>query len=342
MTTLSAPLALGGTAHLPLMLETAEPSVTRRIGRLILYVSLSGVIALMFLYAGFHAYIAWKLTHPYVSSLVSNPMLAKNLAYADITFPSSDGRTQVDGWWIPVQHSNRTIVLSHGYGANREEGWVPMYDLADMLNRLGYNVLMFDYGFASHERRLPATGGIIESRQLLGAIQYARAQGSEELIVWGFSMGAGTALQAALQHAPVDAMILDSTFLPNEDTLYFNLQQSHLNLPKYPTVPLINWFLPIMSGTTGMDMIPSARAQETSFDFPIFLIHGTADLKAPTYLAENVAKAQTNPFTQLWIVPDAIHEMIFRTHTQEYVKRVSAFLSEVHTAKLGKTQVLSV
>ena len=143
-------------------------------------------------------------------------------------------------------------------------------------------------------------------------------------------MGAGSALQAALQHAPVDAMILDSTFLPSDDTLAYNLAQSPIKLTEYPTIPLVKWFLPLMSGGIRLDQVPSALAQQTSFDFPVYLIHGTNDLKAPVYLAENVANAQTNPYTQLWVVQGAIHEMIYRTHTQEYVDRITAFLGQVH------------
>jgi pimeloyl-ACP methyl ester carboxylesterase len=344
MTTLPAPLALDGSVAFPGASEMVEPVVVRRIGRIVLSILLSAALAIVLLYSGFHAYIAWKLTYPDVAALVSNPKLAKNLGYSDVSFASADGQSMVNGWWIPADGSRQTVVLSHGYGANREESWVPMYDLADMLHHLHYNVLMFDYGFANHNHPSPATGGRLESRQLLGAIHYAKEQGTDELIVWGFSMGAGTALQAALHDAPVDAMILDSTFLPNEDTLYTNLKQSNLNLPRYPSLPLIRWFLPLFSGTA-LNQIPAKLAQETPFNFPIFLIHGTADSKAPAYLSENVARAQTNPYTQLWIVKDAFHEMIYRTHTKEYVDRTTAFLGEVHavwSANFVKSRAVSI
>jgi fermentation-respiration switch protein FrsA (DUF1100 family) len=149
-------------------------------------------------------------------------------------------------------------------------------------------------------------------------------------------MGAGTALQAGLQGAPVDAMILDSTFIPDEDTIYHNMR-NYVDLPKYPSVSLIRWFFPLVSGTR-LEQIPSAQVQQKAYDFPILLIHGTADDKAPAYLSENVAKAQTNVLSQLWIVPDAIHEMIYRTHTDEYVQRTTSFLEHVHTRVLAKIQ----
>lgn len=334
MTTLHVPLPLSGAGTSVSPELPRERSYSRRALRLALCVSLSVVCSLALLFVGFHGYIAWKLAYPDVAPIVSNPFSAKNLEYSDISFQSSDGRVNVDGWWIPSSDSRRTVVLSHGYGANREESWVPMYDLADMLHRQQYNVLMFDYGFANASHRMAATGGKKESLQLLGAIQYARELGSDEVVVWGFSMGAGTALQAALQHAPVDAMILDSTFLPDEDTLYYNLQ-AQVDLPKYPSVNLIRWFFPLVSGTK-LESIPAAEAQETAFDFPIFMIHGTADEKAPVYLSENVAKAQTHPSSSLWIVDHALHEMIFRAHPKEYVDRTFAFLAEAHAAYIAK------
>jgi len=338
MTTLPASLALPGGAPTQSHSEAADKSALYRIGRILKYTLLALLVTLMTIYTGLHAYVAWMLAHPVVAPLSSNPMLAKNLPYADVTFPSSDGATMVDGWWIPaIGGSSQSVVLSHGYGANREEKWVPMYDLADLLHGMGYNVLMFDYGFASGKYPLPATGGVLEARQLLGAIDFARSQGTGELIVWGFSMGAGTALQAALQHAPIDAMILDSTFIPTDETLAYNLAQSPIRLTDYPTIPLVKWFLPLMSGGFRLDQVPAAAAQATPFDFPVYLVHGTNDRKAPVYLAENVAKVQTNPYTQLWVVQGAIHEMIYRTHTQEYIDRITAFLGQVHILNIAKS-----
>lgn len=338
---MSTPFSINSSGMaIPTVDHTSERSTLQKLGRIALNSLFVISCLILVLFVSFHAYAAWALSHPPVAALSSNPMLAKNLAYSEVTFASADGQTKVDGWWIPSEESRRTVVLSHGYGANREESWVPMYDLADLLHSLEYNVLMFDYGFASKTHTSPATGGRIESQQLMGAIEFARQQGSDELIVWGFSMGAGTALQAALQSTPVDAMILDSTFIPDEDTIYHNIR-NHIDIPKYPSVNLIRWFFPLMSGSR-LEQIPSAQVQETSYDFPIFLIHGTADDKAPVYLSENVAKAQKNALTQLWVVEDAIHEMIYRTHTEEYIQRTTAFLDNVHTGVLAKLEAAQI
>ncbi|MFC5404544.1 alpha/beta hydrolase [Cohnella soli] len=339
MTTLSTSFSLNGSA--PVIPVADQPLVRRsvyKLGRIAVraLIALCCLIAIAFI--ALHGYAAWLLSHPPIVSLGSNPMLAKQLSYSDVTFPSSDGHSLVNGWWIPsADDSRRTVVLSHGFGANREELWVPMYDLAELLHRNDYNVLMFDYGFASADHRAAATGGVSESRQLAGAIQFARAQGSDEVVVWGFSMGAGTALQVALQGVPVDAMILDSTFIADSSTLYANISQ-RFHVPKFPSVSLIEMFFPLMSGSR-LEQIPSDRLQNTAYDFPIFLIHGTSDDKAPVGISERVAQSQTNALSRSWIVPGAIHEMIYRTHTKEYIQRTEDFLASVHQVALAKAEL---
>jgi pimeloyl-ACP methyl ester carboxylesterase len=286
----------------------------------------SVLAAFMVMSVAFYATLAWMFAHPSVAPLASNPMKALHLAYSDVVFPDADHRSDVSGWWIPAS-SAKTVVLSHGYGTNREESWVSMYAVADLLHRRNYNVLMFDYGYADEKHRLPATGGVNESRQLIGALQFARTQGSEEVVVWGFSMGAGTALQAALDTDLIDGMILDSTFIPDVDTIYDNIRR-YVTVPKALSVELLNRFIPAFSGVR-LAQIPVDTAQSTAFDYPVLVIYGTADDKAPVSISKNVAASQRNPNSQLWIVPGALHEMIYRMHPKEYEQKTTAFLEKI-------------
>ncbi|ALS30048.1 alpha/beta hydrolase [Paenibacillus sp. 32O-W] len=305
----------------------------RRKNVLIAFISATLALVLLTVLA-FHAYVAWLLAYPYVASLGSDPKTAKGLDYENVTFPSRSGRTTVSAWFIPaadrdgaLSESRRTIVFSHGYGANREETWVPMYDLAELLHRLNYNILMFDYGYASEQYRAPATGGWEESQQLLASVDYAKSRGAEDIIVWGFSMGAGTALQAALYTDQIDAMILDSLFLPSSDTLFSNVTQ-FVNLPKFPSKLLIEAMLPLWTGTT-VNRIPSGQIMNKTYDMPIYVIHGTEDAKAPYQTAEQIGSRQSNPLSRTWIVPGGQHELLYRAHPKEYIQRAALFLSQV-------------
>ena len=237
-------------ANLPANLPALPvPGVKR--GTQYLTATIAAFLAMLLIAAFiFHGYVAWMLAYPYVEPLSSNPEKAIGLSYEDVVFPSHSGKTTVGGWYIPASSnddhtmraamsstgsdSSRTVIFSHGYGANREEDWVPMYELAELLHDMHYNVLMFDYGYASGPYKAPATGGHEESQQLLAAVDYAHNRGAEEIVVWGFSMGAGTALQTALLTDEIDAMILDSLFIPSPETLFDNLTQ-FVPLPKFPS-----------------------------------------------------------------------------------------------------------
>jgi alpha-beta hydrolase superfamily lysophospholipase len=306
------------------------PAASARRRRLkIAAVALATLTALALLaFTAVHGYAAWRLAHPPVAPLASDPMKAKGLRYADFLIPASDGIPAVSGWYIPAPSGGtRTIVFSHGYGTNREEPWVPMYDLAEAMHFMGFNVILFDYGFASAGDRAPATGGVTESRQLVRVIEYALEAGADEVIVWGFSMGAGTALQAAFLTDDIAAMILDSTFIAEPDTLALNLKQLS-PVDGFPLPALVAKFFPLWAGTR-LSGIPADRIKQTAYDMPILLIHGTEDAKAPVAVAEEIAASQLHPQSSVWIVPGGLHEMMFRTHTDEYMRRVTAFLAGI-------------
>ncbi|MEK3884822.1 alpha/beta hydrolase [Paenibacillus sp. PL2-23] len=280
----------------------------------------------------FHGYVAWLLAYPYVAPLSSNPEEAIGVAYEDVVFASHSGETTVSGWYVPASANDandaaRTVVFSHGYGANREEAWVPMYELTKLLHSLQYNVLLFDYGYASKQYKAPATGGREESQQLLAAIDYAKSRGAEDIVVWGFSMGAGTALQTALQTDEIDAMILDSLFVPSSEALFDNLNQ-FVPLPKFPSLPLIETMIPLWTGTD-FGSIPAEEVIANAYDMPMYIIHGTQDAKAPYGVAEAIANNQRHSLTRSWIVDNGQHELLFRMHPREYIQRTALFLSQV-------------
>lgn len=315
--------------------------VTRKITlkHIAIALGLSTVFGAVVIFLILHAFIAWMFANPQVPPLFSNPLTAKGLDYESVSFSAADGHTSVDGWYIPASHtSKRTIVFSHGYGANREEYWVPMYDLASFAHRLDYNVIMFDYGFASELHRTKATGGYLEKQQLLGAVELAKSRGADNIIVWGFSMGAGTALQAGLLTEDIDGMILDSTFLLEPDTLYHNLQ-TFINIPKHPSLDIVRTMFPLVNGAS-LKEIPYTEIKSYQYDIPTLFIHGTNDSKAPFTIAEGIAANQDPSLSSAWIVPDAQHEMIYRTHSKEYLRKAASFLSSTneHSAQLVAKQ----
>jgi alpha-beta hydrolase superfamily lysophospholipase len=280
-----------------------------------------GVIAL-------YSYLAYILARPVVAPLQSNPLLSVQLPYEDITFLSETGGHTLEGWYIPAAApSAKTIIFSHGYGGNREEIWVPIYQLAQIAHDQGYNALMFDYGYVYNPERV-VTGGAKESHDLIGAVQYAKERGADEVVVWGFSMGAGTALQAALRTEQINAMILDSTFVLEPDTLYHNLKQYAPKLPREPSLTLLRWLYPIINGSSLSDVL-YRDIKSAAFGIPVLMIHGTLDERSPYEIIRGIALNQTaHEASDYWLVPNATHELVYRAQKEEYVSRTTTFLAQ--------------
>jgi pimeloyl-ACP methyl ester carboxylesterase len=310
-------------------IETAVryPSVARRRIKQLLIALMSLILLLFSLIMAFHAYVAWTLARPHIDQLRSNPTVSFGAAYENIEFPSLNGSSKLSGWFIPAEKfsaASKTVVFSHGYGGNREEIWVPLYSLAKELHKQNYNVLMFDYGYVQPKESV--TGGLRESQELLGAVKYAKEKGSGEVYVWGFSMGAGTALQAALQTKDIAGMILDSTFILEPDTLYHNMKQV-ANLPKFPSQSLVHLFFPLLNGVN-LNQIPYEKVKQTKYSMPIFFIHSKKDERAPFEMAQEIFRNQPeNSGSQFWLLANDGHELIYKGQKKDYLSLSMGFLN---------------
>jgi fermentation-respiration switch protein FrsA (DUF1100 family) len=317
-------------------IDSLRPSLpsanSHRNRRLLLYWTWTisaAVVFLIFIIICFVYYSAWTFTHPRIAPLYSNPMAAHQLPYNDIEFSSMDGHSRLSGWYIPSA-STKTVIFSHGYAGNREEIWVPFYDLALALHQENYNVLMFDYGYVNRKQNpyRVMTAGVKESGELLGAVSYAKELGADQVYIWGFSMGAGTALQAALQPEGIDGMILDSTFL-----LQPNMLDHHVpyNLPfsRSMFVHMVDSLLPFTGGVK-LNQVPYEQVNSTAYSIPLLMIHGQKDTQAPYTITERIFKQQrSHPWSELWLPPDRGHEMTYRFESEQYLERTLYFLRKI-------------
>jgi fermentation-respiration switch protein FrsA (DUF1100 family) len=315
---------------LPLpQLNTKSVRHLRSIQKTILFTALIIVSAFTVSIVVFFGYIAWMLGNPAHDVLQSNPKLAAGLSYEEVSFPSFTGASHLAGWYIPsIESSTKTIIFSHSYAGNREEAWMPIYKIAATLHKKNFNVLMFDYAYANKANHVSFTGGIKESKELLGAVKFVKQRGAQEVVVWGFSMGAGTTLQAALQTKDINAMILDSTFIATPDTMFMNIKRK-LDIPEYPSKTLIHYMFPFINGT-GLTQIPYQKVLSTAYSVPIFFIHGKEDERSPYTIIQHLADNQSaNALSSIWIKPKAKHELIYDTDPKGYFKKTMEFIDKV-------------
>src|SRR5215470_15928130 len=241
------------------------------------------------------------------------------LSVDDAEFESSDG-IPLKGWWNPGDASMPVIIFVHGLNRSRLE----MLQRAAESNQRGYGVLLFDLRNHGQSGRAFTTIGIFESRDVCAASKLVtkKAPGRPQ-VLWGVSMGASSAILAAKQCPPFQAIVSDSSFISFRDTV-----AHHLNLLfRLPSFPIANLIVSITAARMGFNPDDgNVEAAIRQLNVPILFIAGSADRRMPPQLAERMYNASTNPLKQLLVVQGATHGEAFNTDRQQYLKSVYRFL----------------
>lgn len=246
-----------------------------------------------------------------------------------VSFVTADGLT-LQAWWIPAKlQSDRTMLVCHGVGANRDDSlrFVPF------LHDGGYNVLMFDWRGHGLSDWARVTFGLNEKQDVRAAIQWAQKNHPDEM-KWlgalGISMGAGILVQAGTVSPEIQAFVLDSPFASVRTMLPYMLR----------TLP--EWLRSLAVASTvvaaricvgaSVDEIAPLSVIASLAPRPIFMSHGTADKVIPHTETESLFAAAKEP-KEKWIEEGIGHTELREYRTEEYHRRVLAFLEKARVAK---------
>lgn len=124
------------------------------------------------------------------------------------------GGDRVAGWHYPAlgEASGTWVVMAHGFSLTRHDG---LASFAEAFAAAGADVLVFDHRF------LGDSGGEPRQRVRLGeqredwrnAVDHVRGHGARRVVLWGFSMSGGHAVQTALADPSIDAVLALAPFL---------------------------------------------------------------------------------------------------------------------------------
>ena len=237
------------------------------------------------------------------------------LKYEEFTFKSADG-IKLSGWLIPNNKTKATIIVMHGYPADKAN----LLGIAEFLAK-DFNVFLFDFRSFGKSEGKYTTAGYLEKNDLLGAVNFLEKEKNITKIgLYGFSLGGAVALAA--NHENVKAIVTDSAYAK----LSHMVRQMYriFFIFKYPLTYLTKFYGSLFLKINIDDESPLENIK--NIKAPILLVHAEKDSQIPVeeaYLLHNANKK-----AELWIVENADHGMTHSVNPEKYEKRVVEFFKE--------------
>jgi len=279
------------------------------------------IVVMIVAFIGVSAYLGYSMTRQERRLLSRNPGDI-GLSYETVVFPDIDGELILNGWFLTSDKTEKVIIMVHGNGANRDDPTIGTLDIAAALVEHGYNVLMFDLRGCGESEGAMVSGGYHEKKDVLGAVEYVRKRGFNDIGVMGFSLGAVSSLLAAAETEDIDAVVADSSYADLNDIMEPEFSK-RTHAPQGLLRPIL-FMIRVMFGVDFSAIRPIDCVSEIT-PRPIFFIHGEEDDTIPVEHAERLYQAAGNPLNRLWIVPDTNHTRAYITQPDEYVSRVAEF-----------------
>lgn len=233
------------------------------------------------------------------------------LSYEEVVFQTSDN-LKLHGWFIPKQSTDKTIILLHGYPA--EKG-----DILPALSFLSenYNLFLFDFRYLGQSEGRYTYAGAKETEDLRAAIEYLKSRGIKEIGIWGFSMGGAVALMTA-PNAPEIKTVVSEASYARLDLMAKELYRGPII--NYPLAWLTRFWARIFLGIDLKAISPENAAK--SLKIPTLIIHSTNDDLIPFSHALRLKKAlKNNSKAEFWFRESLNHGQLGK----EYQERVSEF-----------------
>ena len=253
-----------------------------------------------------------------------------------VSFQATDG-VPLKAWWLPAEGTPRaTVIIAHGIDHTRQV----MLGRAAFLVHGGYNALALDLRCHGESGGEFVSPGLVETRDLLGAIQYVRSRGEHgPIVLLGVSLGAEASLLTAARSGDVAAVVSDGAFISGVEVFqnvkeyyardpsrgYF--ERHFFSIASFPgLVRSVVFFYYLRTGVyLGSDFV-SVLPAASRITCPVLLISGERDWIVPTENARRILAALPNTRNRQVTIPNARHDTTFSTAPALYKEAVLSFL----------------
>ncbi|SRR5579875_2681050 len=261
-----------------------------------------------------NAQVAWN-TNLYVGKLSTD----LGLEIRDVAIAGPLGN--LPAWYIPGKLPV-WVVLVHGATATRTQTLRAAKTLAD----LGLSLLVVSYRDDEGAPRSPgglSCLGAAEWEDLEACVRYAREQGAQRVLLYGWSLGGMinlVFLQRSSYANQIQGVILDSPILDWRSTLGALLKKN--KLPVFFS-PIVEQIVALRTGVAFADLNQLAQPAPT---IPVLLFHGTGDTTVPVAISDAFAARSSVTYQR---IEHAEHTQCWNTDAPTYEAALRTFLAHV-------------
>jgi len=261
------------------------------------------------------------------------------LASETVSFHATDG-VPIQAWWLPARAPGSGTVIFAPTGEYTRQVLLPR---SAFLVQGGYNVLVFDLRGHGESGGRFISPGLVEKRDVLGAIRYVRTRGERgSIALFGVCTGGVASLFAAAESPEVRAVITDSAFSSGYDVFRDpagSRGRTGIADPGNPWVRAmlrITYVPGIVSSVVvvyylrtgvwlGTDLV-SALSAAARVSCPVLVISGEADWIVPPADARKIFAVLPNRSKTFRSFPKASHDGAWSSAPDRYRTAVLGFL----------------
>ena len=271
-----------------------------------------------------------------VNAYPGDPFQAHGIEFAEVSYPSELG---VNPAWFVEGTGSTWVVLVHGNGLTRRDLLRP---LAPVVNA-GFPALVITYRNHPEAPADPSGRlhyGLTEWRDLEAAVEYVLAEGAEDVVLIGYSMGGGVIANFLYESSlaeRVRGVVLDAPMLDLGAAVDLGAENRSLPLVGLPIPDTLTATAKWIAGVRydlewgRLDYLDEAN----EIDVPILLFHGAEDDIVPVETSDALAELRPGLVTY-HRVDDAKHLESWNLDRSGYEQLLTDFLAglKLHSADL--------
>ncbi len=229
--------------------------------------------------------------------------------------------------WVTDGTRSEWVIHVHGGSAGRAEALRSMV----FLDEAGYHQMAITYRNDPGQPADPSGEyryGVTERDDLAAAVEYARAQGATDIVLYGYSSGAALSMAYAIRQpiGTVAAMVFDSPNLDLEQTVDFGASEDELvGFPMPFTVTATAKFFAALRSDINWRSFDYLDRSE-ALSMPVLIFHGTDDVTVPVEASRQLADARSD-LVRFEVVEGAGHGQSYNVDPASYGLQVLDFLA---------------